>query len=465
MALIKPNHFIGDRAFYKTLAAVALPIMLQNGITSFVSLLDNIMIGHVGTEQYNAVVIVNQLVFVYVICVFGAIAGAGIFSAQFHGSGDHEGVRNAFRFKLYAAAVVMVVSAFVFGFGGEWLISLYLNDTTDPESVRLTTEYGLQYLHIIMICMVPHALSQVYASTLRETGKTAPPMAAGIAALLINLVFNYALIFGKLGFPALGVQGAAWATSLARFVEFGILVVYTHGNKKKNPFAKGLYRTLRVPRALAGRIALKGLPLLVNELLWSGGMAVLAQCYSVRGTVAVGAYGITSTMSNVFNIAMIALGSSVAIIVGQKLGAGEIEEAKIADSRLIFSSTAVCAVIGVVMILTAPLVPRLFSEVSQEARELAVGMIRVSGIFLPCNAFAHAAYFTLRSGGRSMFVFAFDSGFMWLFVTPVALCLAHLTELPLVPMYAVVLSLELIKCTIGFFFVKSGFWAKNIVHS
>ncbi|MBR5602527.1 MAG: polysaccharide biosynthesis C-terminal domain-containing protein, partial [Clostridia bacterium] len=376
-----------------------------------------------------------------------------------------EGVRNAFRFKLYAAAVVMVVSAFVFGFGGEWLISLHLNDTTDPESVRLTTEYGLQYLHIIMICMVPHALSQVYASTLRETGKTAPPMAAGIAALLINLVFNYALIFGKLGFPALGVQGAAWATSLARFVEFGILVVYTHGNKKKNPFAKGLYRTLRVPRALAGRIALKGLPLLVNELLWSGGMAVLAQCYSVRGTVAVGAYGITSTMSNVFNIAMIALGSSVAIIVGQKLGAGEIEEAKIADSRLIFSSTAVCAVIGVVMILTAPLFPRLFSEVSQEARELAVGMIRVSGIFLPCNAFAHAAYFTLRSGGRSMFVFAFDSGFMWLFVTPVALCLAHLTELPLVPMYAVVLSLELIKCTIGFFFVRSGFWAKNIVHS
>ena len=113
MALIKPNRFIGDRAFYKTLAAVALPIMLQNGITSFVSLLDNIMIGHVGTEQYNAVVIVNQLVFVYVICVFGAIAGAGIFSAQFHGSGDHEGVRNAFRFKLYAAAVVMVVSAFV----------------------------------------------------------------------------------------------------------------------------------------------------------------------------------------------------------------------------------------------------------------------------------------------------------------------------------------------------------------
>ena len=465
MALIKPNRLIGDRAFYKTLILVALPIMLQNGITEFVSLLDNIMIGHTSIEQYNAVVIVNQLVFVYVVCVFGALAGAGIFSAQFHGNGDREGVRNAFRFKLYAAGAVMLVAAYLFIFHGDQLISLYLHDsdTQDAGDLALTLEYGLQYLHIILICMIPHALTQVYASTLRETGKTVPPMVAGSVALLVNLVGNYLLIFGHFGFPEMGVRGAALATALARFVEFGILAIYTHTNKKKNPFARGLYRTMRLPRALIGKIMVKGLPLLANEILWSGGMAVLAQCYSVRGPVAVGAYGITSTMSNMFGIAMLALGNAVAIIVGQKLGAGEIEEAKLADSRLIFTSTATCAVIGGVMALTAPLFPQLFSEVSQESRALAVDMIRIAGLILPFNAFAHSTYFTLRSGGRTLFVFAFDSGYMWLICVPVAFVLGHLTGIPLVPMYGIVLSLELIKCVLGFFFVKSGFWAKNLI--
>jgi len=463
MALIKPNRLIGDRTFYKTLITVALPIMLQNGITEFVSLLDNIMIGHTGPEQYNAVVIVNQLVFVYMVCVFGALAGAGIFSAQFHGNRDDEGVRNSFRFKLYAAGSVVLIGALIFGFGGRQLISLYLHDVDDGTDLALITEYGLKYLYIIMTCMIPHALSMVYASTLRETGKTVPPMIAGSVALLVNLLGNYLLIFGNFGFPELGVQGAAIATAAARFVEFGILFVYTHGNKKKNPFAKGLYRTLLVPRALIGQITVKGLPLLFNEVLWSSGMAVLAQCYSVRGTVAVGAYGITSTMSNMFGIAMMALGNAVAIIVGQKLGAGEIEEARIADSRLIFTSTAACAVIGGIMALTAPLFPQMFSEVSEESRVLAVHMIRIAGLMLPCNAFAHSTYFTLRSGGRSLFVFAFDSGFMWLICVPVAFILGHLTSIPLVPMYAIVLSLELIKCVLGFFFVKSGFWAKNLI--
>ena len=463
MALIKPNRLIGDRTFYKTLITVALPIMLQNGITELVSLLDNVMIGHTGTEEYNAVVIVNQLVFVYMVCVFGALAGAGIFSAQFYGNRDDEGVRNAFRFKLYAAGTVVLVGALVFGFGGEQLISLYLHDANDGADLALVTQYGLEYLHIIMICMIPHALSMVYASTLRETGKTVPPMIAGSVALLVNLAGNYLLIFGNLGFPEMGVRGAALATAFARFVEFGILLVYTHANKKKNPFAKGLYRTLLVPGALIGQITVKGLPLLFNEVLWSSGMAVLAQCYSVRGSVAVGAYGITSTMSNMFGIAMMALGNAVAIIVGQKLGSGDIEGAKLADSRLIFTSTAACAVIGGTMALTAPLFPQMFSEVSEQSRELAVDMIRIAGLMLPCNAFAHSTYFTLRSGGRSLFVFAFDSGFMWLICVPVAFILGHLTSIPLVPMYAIVLSLELIKCVLGFFFVKSGFWAKNLI--
>ena len=220
---------------------------------------------------------------------------------------------------------------------------------------------------------------------------------------------------------------------------------------------------MRLPRELVRKIMIKGIPLLANEIMWSGGMAMLAQCYSVRGTVAVGAYGITSTMSNMFSVALLALGSSVAIIVGQKLGSGDIEGAKTDDWRLIFTSTVACGVIGGAMALCAPLFPQMFSEVAPESRELAVQMIRVAGLMLPCNAFAFATYFTLRSGGKALFVFAFDSGFMWLVCVPVAFAIGHLTALPLVPMYAIILSLELIKCILGFVFVKSGFWAKNLI--
>ena len=213
------EKYIGNKDFYKTVLLVAIPIMIQNAITNFVSLLDNIMVGLVGTEQMSGVAIINQLMLVYNICIFGAVSGAGIFGAQFYGKGDHKGVRDAFRFKIVACGFLAVIWMLILGFANEPLIRLFLHEGGNTGDIEATLLYAKQYLQTVMPSMVPFALIQAYAQTLRETGETVLPMKAGIASVAVNLMFDYVLIFGAFGLPALGVRGAAAATVLARVVE------------------------------------------------------------------------------------------------------------------------------------------------------------------------------------------------------------------------------------------------------
>ena len=456
------KKFIGDKAFYSMVLALAVPVMIQNGITNFVGLLDNIMVGQVGTEQMSGVAIANQLVFVFNLCVFGGVSGAGIFGAQFFGKGDSDGVRDILRIKLWLALVLSVAAGVVFTFWGEPLICLFLHEGSESGDLAATLLYGKQYLSLMRLLLVPFALVQAYASTLRETGETKLPMQAGVVAVLVNLVFNYLLIYGKLGFPVLGVRGAAIATILSRIVEAAIVIAWTHRNRERNPFAVGLYRTLRVPSALLGQVAVKGSPLLVNEALWSMAMTTLAQCYSLRGLAVVAAVNITSTITNLFNIVFMSLGSSIGIIVGNLLGAGRMREARDADNKLIAFSVASCLLVGAIMAVVAPLFPRLYNTTA-EVRRLAGGMILISAAIMPFHAFTHAAYFTLRSGGKTFVTFLFDSVFVWAVNVPIAFVLSRFTGLPILPLFAVCQSIEILKSFIGYFFVRSDVWMQNIV--
>ena len=305
---------------------VAMPIMIQNGITNFVSLLDNIMVGQVGTEQMSGVAIVNQLLFIYNLCIFGGVSGAGIFTAQYFGQGNDEGVRNTFRFKLWIGVILTAAAITIFLGAHEPLIRLYLTGDQGSQDMNATLAYGISYMKVMLVGLPPFLFVQLYASTLRECGETMLPMKAGITAVFVNLIFNYILIYGKFGAPQLGVVGAAVATVLSRYVEMAIVLIRTHGNKEKYRFTKHLYRTIRVPAALTKQILIKGTPLMLNETFWAGGVAILMQCYSVRGLNVVAAMNISNTISNLFNVVFIALGDSVAIIVGQLLGAGRMAD-------------------------------------------------------------------------------------------------------------------------------------------
>ena len=456
------RKYIGDREFYKRVAAVLLPILIQNVITTFVSLLDNIMVGQVGTEPMSGVAIVNQLLFVYNLCVLGGVSGAGILTAQFYGKGDMEGIRQSIRVKLFIA----IGSFLLFGAGllllGDRFISLFLHEGESGLDLSATLHHAQDYLDVMMLQLLPFSLSVMYASTLRETGETVLPMKAGLIAVFVNLVFNYILIFGKFGAPAMGVVGAAVATVIARLVEMGIVIIWTHRRTDRAPYMIGVYRSLKVPKEVVGKVLLLGLPLMLNELLWSGGMTVLNQCYSVRGLEVVTAMNIYLTISNLFFSAFISTGNATSIMVGQLLGAGETERAVDEDRKLIAFALALSIVLGSLMALCAPVFPQIYNTIPR-VKQLATEILLVGAAAMPLHAFANSCYFTLRSGGKTLITFLFDSGSVWLLSIPVALFLAYRTSIPIVPFFTIIESLNLVKCAVGYVMVRQKKWVVNLV--
>lgn len=456
------NKFIGDKAFYQMVLAVAVPIMIQNGITNFVGMLDNIMVGQIGTEQMSGVAIVNQLLMVYYLCIFGGLSGAGIFTAQYFGQKDDEGIRHTFRYKLWMALILTALAAIMLLVQGEGLIQMYLSGSGDGGDLAAALYYGKIYLKVMLFGLPAFMMVQIYVSTLRECGETVVPMKAGVAAVIVNLCLNYILIYGKLGLPALGVVGAAIATVASRYVEAAIVIVWTHRHKEKNRYIVGIYRNLKVPTHLAGKYFVKGMPLLVNETLWSAGMAMLTQCYSVRGLSVIAGLNIANTINGVFNVVFLAMGNAVAIIIGQLLGAGKMEEAKDTDNKMIAFSVGSCIVVAALMVLIAPAFPRIYNT-TDEAKRVAVQFIIAQAVFMPQAAFMHATYFTLRSGGKTIITFLFDSVFVWCVSVPVAYALSRFTAIPVIMIFAMVQIADWIKCIIGFVLVKKGVWLQNIV--
>ena len=456
------RKYFGDRAFYRHVLAVALPIIIQNGIANFVSLLDNIMVGQVGQNPMSGVSIVNQLLFVFNLCVFGATSGAGIFTAQFHGSGDHAGIRHTFRFKWLAGLLLAALGIGVFLSFGQELICVYLNGEGNQADAAAILQYGWSYLLVMLWGLPAFAISNAYAGTLRETGETVVPMIASTSSVFVNLFFNWVLIFGHLGAPALGVQGAAIATVISRYVELAIVAMWTHLHGAKMPFIRGAYRSFAIPASLFRKILQKGMPLLANEALWSIGMATLNQCYSTRGLDVVPAQNISSTIYNLSSVVYLAMGNAVGIIIGQMLGAGKTEEkVRDADRKLIVASVLSCLLFGGLMAGISGVFPHLYNT-TETVRALATRLILISALFLPFNAYTNAAYFTLRSGGQTLVTFLFDSCFVWAFCVPLAFVLSRFTAIPILPLYFICCATDLIKCAIGAFMIKQGKWIQNL---
>ncbi len=458
------RKFIGDKEFYKRIIAITIPILIQNVITNFVSLIDNIMVGQVGTEQMSGVAIVNQLIFVFNLAIFGGTAGAGIFTAQYYGKEDHNGVRDTFRAKLVIVFAITILVAFVFAFFCEPLISLFLHEGDEGLDLAKTLYYGKKYIYIMLLQLPAFALAQVYSGTLRETGKTVVPMLAGIVAVFVNVTLNYVLIFGHFGAPALGIEGAAIATVIARYSELIVVALWTHNRCDKNLFIEDAYKSLKIPKPLIKDIFKKGTPLMINEILWSLGMTTQLQCYSVRGLEVVSAFNISQTVSNLFFCAFFAFGTSISIIIGQHLGAGEIEKAKDENTKIIAFVVVICAIIGVIMAALAPIIPEVYNTIPTVKR-LACEFLLVCAALMPFIAFAHCTYFTLRTGGNTVTTFVFDSGFMWCICIPLAYGLSRFTNMHILMLYTIIQSLEVVKCVIGYIYLKRGKWAKNLVEN
>ncbi|MFR2747643.1 MAG: MATE family efflux transporter, partial [Roseburia hominis] len=263
-------------------------------------------------------------------------------------------------------------------------------------------------------------------------------------------------------FPELGVAGAALATVIARYIEAFIIIVWAHSHTGQNLYLKGAYTGFGIPGEELKAIIVKGFPLMLNEVLWAAGMTAVTQCYSVRGLEVVAGLNIATTITNLFNIIYLQLGSCISIVVGQYLGAGELEEAKDADNKMIVFSVFCCVIVAGLMLVVGGFFPQIYNT-TEEIKVLATSFIAVSAMIMPFCSFSHASYFTLRSGGKTMVTFLFDSVFTWIVVVPAAFVLARFTGLGIVSVYFLVQATELIKVVIGYRMVRSNVWLVQMV--
>lgn len=456
--------FFGDRAFYKNLARLLIPLTLQQVITNFVSLLDNLMVGSLGTPSISAVAVVNQLIFILNLAIFGMLSGASIFGAQFFGKRDRDGLRNTFRFKLVSTlALTAVFIAVLAAFPDELIMPFLKSEANSADDIALALEFAREYLSVMLVGLVPFAIVQIYSGTLKDCGVTLPPMIASSVAVAVNMTFNYLLIFGKLGFPALGVKGAAIATVMSRFVEMIYIVIYTHRRLDRFDFLRGIYKSVRIPLDFARRVLVTGTPLLANEVLWALGTTFINLNYSTRGLDVIAAIQINQTVWQLFCVVMFAMGSSVSIILGQKLGTGDTDGAKADSVKLITFTLLLHIGIGLLLVAMSPLVPLLYN-VSDEVRTLVSRLMMIAGASLPIHAFVHVSYFTIRSGGKTLITFLFDSVYTWCVPVVLSLILCRHTSLTVPMIYFIVQFSDIIKLSISLPMLKSGFWASCVVH-
>jgi len=410
----------------------------------------------------SGVAIVNQLLFIFNLAVFGAMGGVGIFTAQFFGKGDNEGIRYSFRYKIIISVCLALVAIGIFCVFDENLISLYLHDVEAGADIAETLGFAKQYMAVMLIGLIPFAISQAFSGTMRETGDTFAPMVIGLTAVVTNCVFNYLLIFGKIGFPVLGVRGAAIATVISRFVECILVIAYMLIRKNRFSYMKGLFSSLYIPADTFAAITRKGMPLLLNEVLWSMSMSTLGIAYSLHGITVVAAYNISSTVTNLFNMAFLSLGSSLGIIVGKLLGAGKYEEAVDTDRKLIAFSMFVSVIMGTSLFIVSGYFPGLYNT-TDEVKQIATYLIRVCACTGPIVSFANAAYFTLRSGGKTVVTFIFDSGSMWILSVPIAFMGYYVFGLSIFVIFPIVQLLETVKVILGAILIKKRVWVNNIV--
>lgn len=456
------SKYIGDKEFYKRTLAIALPIIVQNGITNSVSLLDSMMIGQLGMEQVSGVSIINQLIYIYTECMYGIVVGAGIYTAQFFGQGNEEGVHQTMRFKLLATLTITCIAIFIFLFFGTDLISFYLSGEGSSKSVADTLMFSRQYLHIILLGLPAYSVTRSYATTLCECGHTVLPLKASMTALFINLVLNYILIQGCFGIPGLGVCGAALATVVSRYAELIIMIYQVHKKTSAYSFMKSLYHTMAVPKEFAIDIIKTGMPFLFNEMQWVIGEAIVTQCYSTRGLYIVAALSVSTTINELFTIIMEAFDDALLIILGQVIGAGEFEVARDTDNKLITFSAFCCSCSMVVMILFAPMFPKAHN-IGREAQVIASHFIRIMAISIPFKAICYAISYTLDSGGKTIISFLYDSIFSWGMRIPMAFILSRFTVLSAINM-CILMQLQFpIRCAVGFILLKRVDWPHGSV--
>lgn len=441
-----------DKKFLRSFFSVAFPVMIQNFISFVVGFVDNLMVGSVSNAAVSAVYAANQATFLFFILTYGVISGAAIYIQQFHGAGDEKHLRQSFRFKWIMMGALLLVAMPLYYFFGKHLIWFYCKADSNASEIYAL---GQQYLNIVLISYIPYSIGCIYAYTFREISKTKVPMITAFCAFLTNVIFNSIFIYGL----NMGVIGAAWATVIARTLEMIVLVLIAH--LRKETFCLRLFSHFRIEKPLFKIILRKSIPLFINEMLWSSGMILLSLAYAQRDAV-LSALSVVSTMSEIFGIIFQGLSVGVGVMVGNTLGAGELEEAKNNSNKIYILGIVISIVSGLLMIGLSPFIPLMFKEVTGEQKALATKLIIVYASLLWAFCICTCSYVTIRAGGKAAITLTLEGACMWGLAVPVAWILAKCTNVNIIVIYAIVQSTDILKAIFGLIIVRKGKWIKNL---
>ena len=441
--------------FYKTLFSIAIPIILQNLLQTFVNMMDTIMVGRLGSVPIAAVGLGNQIFFMLNMVVFGVSSGASIFIAQFWGAQNISGIRKTFGFMLLVCFFVSIV----FLAGGtlipEKLLRFYSND-------QAVLKEGARYLRLVAFCYPMLAISFSCQMAFRSTEHVVLPMVTTAISFVMNVSLNAIFIFGcqPLGIPRMGVLGAALATVISRAVE--VIITVGVGITRKFEAMGKIRELLGFDLAFIKKLAFVGIPVLLSETLWGFGITTQNSIFAHAGTDSFAAFSIMNTVSQLTWVFFIGMGNAASVILGKKIGAGEEEGARAYTHRFCWFFPLMGAIIGLLLFPISRILPFIFN-VEPHIIAITQSMLFVLMAMYPFRAFNMLIIVGVcRSGGDTIFASIIDNGWMWLIAIPLG-CLA--TFVWRQPAWVILFCLEseqVLKTICGVWRVKSGKWLHNI---
>lgn len=449
------GKYFGNKKFNLLVLTIAIPIMFQNLVTTSVNLVDSLMVGQLGDAAIGGVSTVNRFFIIMNYGAMGIVNAVGIFIAQFFGANNEEKMKESFRFSLIATYLIILPFFFIaLFFPGE-----ILHFFTQDESL---IEAGVLYLSVACYTFLPIGISLSISSALRCIGETKIPLMVSLFSVLVNTFFNYCFIFGNFGFPQFGVVGAAIATLIARLVEMTILCVLL--KIFDFPFKTSIRELFHIPKQLIQQIALKAAPLCLNEILWSGGNAMMLKLYGTRGGFVLSGNAICATTTDIFYTLFSGMSVATTVMVAQQLGANHLEKARENGYHMIGFSVCVAITFACFMFGMSFVIPYLYASASQDVLFVAQNMVRVQSLCFILFTINTQNYFIVRAGGDTNSTLIMDSGFMWLFTIPVLSMIAYFTDINIYLMYFIGQSSELLKLTLSTSLLKKEKWVVNLTN-
>lgn len=443
------------KEFLINMLKIALPIMIQNLVTSSLNMADTIMIGKLGEVEIAAVGIANQYFFFFIMILAGLCGGCSVFISQYWGKKDFTNIKRMLGLGLVSVLLVSIVFMAAGFINPGKIISLFNKDYT-------VIDLGGKYLYIVLFSYTFTAITFIYSYSLRSIGNTVAPLIVNIAALLCNVFLNYILIFGKLGAPALGVEGAAIATLIARIVEAILLVFIVY--KDNGVFAASLTELKDLNTGFFKKSYRIILPVLLNDVFWAMASLVYSVVYGRMGTGATAAVQICNTVSNMFMVVAFGIASASAIMTGNSIGEGKEDQTIDYAKKFMEVSSFISIVLGLTLALTSPLILDLFN-VSDEVRSSTLIMLYIiSLIFIVRFLGMVIIVGILRGAGDARSALIIEGFTMWFIGVPLTIMGAFLFKLPVQLVYALAILEEVAKFVLGLMRLKSRRWINNVTY-